>query len=98
MCRYFSFLLFIGLVWGQLEIDRYYVDYYLEGEIVVLKDYNPKSFRQTGCLFSFLSYTMIFLIPVKHNLTTNSNQYDLFQYGYKNQIQKLRFKNATKGA
>ena len=112
MRRYISLLLFIGLAWGQVEIDTSYADYYLEGEIAALKDYSSKSFRQAGCIFSYLAYPIIFLIPVKiplkHNLTLvgtklypskmDSNQSELFQDGYKNQIRRLRFKDATKGA
>jgi len=112
--KHLSLLLFIGLAWGQIEIDTSYVDYYLEGEIVALKDYNSKSFRETGCLFSYLAYPMILIVPVKipsirlkHHLTLvgtklypskmNSNQRELFQDGYKNQIRRLRFKDTTKG-
>tara|TARA_B110000014_G_C19766881_1_gene399136 strand:+ start:74 stop:484 length:411 start_codon:yes stop_codon:yes gene_type:complete len=111
MRRYISLLLFVVLAFGQVEIDTSYVDYYLEGEIVALDDYNSKSFRQTGCLFSYFAYPMILIVPIKiplkHNLTLvdnklypskmDSNESELFQDGYKNQIRRLRFKDTTKG-
>ncbi len=111
MTKHLTLLLFIGLVWGQVEIDTSYIDYYLEGKIAAQKDHNSKSFSQIGCLFSYYAYPMSLIIPVKihskHSLTwvgtklypskIGSNKSELFQDGYKNQIRRLRFKDATKG-
>ena len=111
MTKHLTLLLFIGLGWGQVEIDTSYIDYYLEGKIAAQKDYNSKSFSQIGCLFSYYAYPMSLIIPVKihskHSLTwvgtklypskIGSNKSELFQDGYKNQIRRLRFKDATKG-
>ena len=111
MTKYLTLLLFIGLAWGQVEIDTSYIDYYLEGKIAAQKDHNSKSFSQIGCLFSYYAYPMSLIIPVKihskHSLTwvgtklypskIGSNKSELFQDGYKNQIRRLRFKDATKG-
>ena len=111
MTKHLTLLLFIGLAWGQVEIDTSYVDYYLEGEIVALDDYNSKSFRRTGCLFSYLAYPMILIVPIKiplkHKLTLvdnklypskmDSSESELFQDGYKNQIRRLRLQDTHKG-
>ena len=111
MTKHLTLLLFIGLAWGQVEIDTSYVDYYLEGKIAAQKDHNSKSFSQIGCLFSYYAYPMSLMLPVKihskHSLTwvgtklypskIGSNKSELFQDGYKNQIRRLRFKDATKG-
>ena len=111
MTKHLKLLLFIGLVCGQVEIDTSYIDYYLEGKIAAQKDHNSKSFSQIGCLFSYYAYPMSLIIPVKihskHSLTwvgtklypskIGSNKSELFQDGYKNQIRRLRFKDATKG-
>ena len=111
MNKHLTLLLFIGLAWGQVEIDTSYIDYYLEGKIAAQKDHNSKSFSQIGCLFSYYAYPMSLIIPVKihskHGLTwvgtklypskIGSNKSELFQDGYKNQIRRLRFKDATKG-
>ena len=56
MTERLTLLLFIGLVWGQVEIDTSYIDYYLEGKIAAQKDHNSKSFSQIGCLFSYYAY------------------------------------------
>ena len=111
MTKHLTLLLFIGLGWGQVEIDTSYIDYYLEGKIAAQKNHNSKSFSQIGCLFSYYAYPMSLIIPVKihskHSLTwvgtklypskIGSNKSELFQDGYKNQIRRLRFKDATKG-
>ena len=111
MTKHLKLLLFIGLVCGQVEIDTSYIDYYLEGKIAAQKNHNSKSFSQIGCLFSYYAYPMSLIIPVKihskHSLTwvgtklypskIGSNKSELFKDGYKNQIRKLRFKDATKG-
>ena len=111
MHRCIPLLLFIGLALGQVEIDTSYVDYYLEGEIVALDDYNSKSFRLAGCLFSYFAYPMILIVPIKiplkHNLTLvdnklypskmDSSESELFQDGYKNQIRRLRLQDTHKG-
>ena len=111
MTKHLTLLLFIGLAWGQVEIDTSYIDYYLEGKIAAQKDHNSKSFSQIGCLFSYYAYPMSLMLPVKihskHSLTwvgtklypskIGSNKSELFQDGYKNQIRRLRFKDATKG-
>ena len=99
------------MAWGQVEIDTSYIDYYLEGKIAAKKDHSSKSFSQIGCLFSYYAYPISLIIPVKihskHSLTwvgtklypskIGSNKSELFKDGYKNQIQRLRFKDATRG-
>ena len=111
MTKHLKLLLFIGLVCGQVEIDTSYIDYYLEGKIAAQKNHNSKSFSQIGCLFSYYAYPMSLMIPVKihskHSLKwvgtklypskIGSNKGELFKDGYKNQIRRLRFKDATKG-
>tara|TARA_B100000945_G_scaffold143216_1_gene114599 strand:+ start:77 stop:487 length:411 start_codon:yes stop_codon:yes gene_type:complete len=111
MTKHLKLLLFIGLVCGQVEIDTSYIDYYLEGKIAAQKNHNSKSFSQIGCLFSYYAYPMSLIIPFKihskHSLKwvgtklypskIGSNKSELFKDGYKNQIRKLRFKDATKG-